>query len=116
MKYDRKTEQVQGKAVSQEIATRLEDYLSSLLISLSELVDKRLVKTFLGLVGVIISFRGYRHGLLLSELGGYLMPPGQAPAGTKRLSNLLHGKWSYNLWQEAKTRLDQLEQLKESFR
>jgi hypothetical protein len=47
-----------------------------------------------------------------------LLPPGHAPAGTKRLSNLLHGKWSYKiieqfLWSQAKGRLEQLESLKE---
>jgi hypothetical protein len=34
-------------------------------------------------------------GLLLSELGGYLLGPDQAPAGTKRISNLVHAAdWS----------------------
>lgn len=109
---------MQAKALSQDIATRLEAYLAPLLSSLHAVLDKRLVRTFVRLIEVIISFRGYRQGLLLSELGGYLKPPGQAPAGTKRLSNLLHGAWSYKLietflWQGAKTRLAQLEHLKE---
>ena len=118
MKYGAKPERTQGRAVSENVATRLEEYLAPLLASLNSLLDKRLVKTFLGLIAVIISFRGYRHGLLLSELGGYLLPPGQAPAGTKRLSNLLHGRWSYRLieqfvWKQAKVRLEQLEAVKE---
>jgi hypothetical protein len=118
MKYGAKPERTQGRAISENVATRLEEYLAPLLASLNSMLDKRLVKTFLGLLAVIISFRGYRHGLLLSELGGYLLPPGQAPAGTKRLSNLLHGKWSYRLieqfvWKQAKVRLEQLEAVKE---
>jgi hypothetical protein len=118
MNYDEKKEKVQAKALSQEIAKRLEAYLAPLVVNLTGLLDKRLVRTFVGLIEVIISFRGYRHGLLLSELGGYLMPPGQAPAGTKRLSNLLHGLWSYKLieqflWQGAKARVAQLEVAKE---
>src|SRR5260370_8635281 len=53
---------------------------------------------------------GYRDGvggLVLSELGGYLLSPDKAPAGTKRLSNLLHSpKWTAQLvedelWQRA---------------
>lgn len=118
MKYDAKEAQGQGRALSQDITTRIEAYVSPLLSHLTTLLDKRLVRTFLGLITVIISFRGYRHGLLLSELGGYLLPPGHAPAGTKRLSNLVHGKWSYKvieqfLWNQAKARLEDLEALKE---
>lgn len=54
------------------------------------------MRTFLRLIEVIIGFRGYSQGLLLSELGGYLLNPSQAP-GTKRISHLLQGKWSYKL-------------------
>jgi hypothetical protein len=33
--------------------------------------------------------------LILTELGGYLLSPDQAPAGTKRISNLIHAAdWS----------------------
>jgi hypothetical protein len=118
MQYDVKRGKVQAKALSQEVAKRLEDYLAPLVTRMNALLDKRLVRTFVALIEVIISFRGYRHGLLLSELGGYLMPPGQAPAGTKRLSNLLHGQWSYKLvetflWQGASARLKQLESAKD---
>lgn len=79
MKYGAKPERTQGRAVSENVATRLEEYLAPLLASLNSLLDKRLVKTFLGLIAVIISFRGYRHGLLLSELGGYLLPQDRPP-------------------------------------
>jgi hypothetical protein len=52
-------------------------------------------------------------GLLLSELGAYLLSPAQAPAGTKRLSNLLRSShWSAQdvaqyLWQEATAQVAQ---------
>jgi hypothetical protein len=46
-------------------------------------------------------------GFLLSELGGYLLGLDQAPAGTKRISNLLRSRhWEHkvidrHLWQLA---------------
>jgi hypothetical protein len=50
------------------------------------------------LVMVIIFHRHRNQGLLLSELGGHLMPPSQAPAGTKRLSRLLLSeRWSWQV-------------------
>lgn len=64
-------------------------FLKPLLVELNGRVDRRLVRTFLGLVMVIITHLHRNQGLLLSKLGGYLMPPAQAPAGTKRLSRLL---------------------------
>src|SRR6266852_4408841 len=62
-------------------------------------------------VAVILTFRDRVNGLLLSELGGYLDTPDKAPAGTKRLSHLLHcAKWSAELirqylWQRATERV-----------
>jgi hypothetical protein len=47
------------------------------------------VTTFVGLLDCIIRIRHQKHGLLLSELGAYLLSPEQAPAGTKRTGNLL---------------------------
>jgi hypothetical protein len=73
------------------------------------------VRTFLATVETILSFRNRAHGLLLSELGAYLLGPHQAPAGTKRLSNLLRSpKWSadligHYLWRQAKHRHEQLQ-------
>jgi hypothetical protein len=55
------------------------------------------------------------QGLLLSELGAYLLAPDKAPAGTKRLSNLLRSqRWcpdiiSHFLWRQAKARQQQLQ-------
>jgi hypothetical protein len=47
---------------------------------------------------IILMFRERRMGLLLSELGGYLCGFSKAPAGTKRISNLLRSKkWSADI-------------------
>jgi hypothetical protein len=68
------------------------------------------VRTLWQTVEAMIRFRNRAHGLLLSELGGYLLSPEHAPAGTKRLSNLLRcNKWTSDaiddfLWQQAKER------------
>src|SRR5579884_4286720 len=72
-----------------EVAQGLAEQLVQFLYPLSVLLDKRLERTFLQLVQVIITSRDRANGLLLSELGSYLLSPGQAAAGTKRLSNLL---------------------------
>ncbi|WP_247237258.1 hypothetical protein [Telluribacter sp. SYSU D00476] len=65
---------------------------------LDELVDRRLVSTFVALLGCILRHRHNSLGLLLSELGGKLLGEVHAPAGTKRISNLLRSKkWSHQL-------------------
>ena len=52
---------------------------------------------------------------MLSELGGYLLSPDKAPAGTKRISHWLRSsKWGYQLieqflWQRAAEKIDELE-------
>jgi hypothetical protein len=52
------------------------------------------VGTFSGLCQSIIRLRSRSTGLLLSELGGFLLSFDKAPAGTKRISNLLRSpKW-----------------------
>lgn len=75
---------------------RLDAFLAPLLKQLDELLDKRLVTTFSGLCKSIIRLRSRSTGLLLSELGGYLLSPDKAPAGTKRISNLLRSP----LWED----------------
>lgn len=100
---------------SAALAERLSLFLAPLLSGLDARMDKRLVRTFVRLVQVIISFRHATQGLLLSELGGYLLSPAQAPAGTKRISNLLRSKrWTYGLierflWRRAQVFVSQLE-------
>ena len=58
-------------------------------------IDSRLVRTFFDLFMTILMFRNRSMGLLLSELGGYICGFAKAPAGTKRISNLLRSnKWT----------------------
>jgi hypothetical protein len=67
-------------------------------LQLDELLDKRMVETLSGLCQSIIRLRGRSTGLLLSELGGYLLSFDKAPAGTKRISNLLRSpRWEDNV-------------------
>ncbi len=67
---------------------RLAQFLRPVLARLAQHLDIRLVQTALDLVQVILTHRHRAMGLLLSELGGELLGPDQAPAGTKRISNL----------------------------
>lgn len=82
-------------------------YLKPVLTRLNKQMDRRLVKTFLGLVIVLLMHRHRNQGMVLSELGGYLLSLHQAPAGTNRISNLLRSeKWSAEeiseyLWETA---------------
>ena len=100
---------------SQKIGDQLAAFVSPLLVELDRKLDKRLVRTFLGALQAIITFRHSTNGLLLSELGGYLLSPAQAPAGTKRLSNLLRSKkWTNQiienyLWEQATEQIRELE-------
>lgn len=90
------------------------EFLYGLLAGLDSCLDRRLVETFLALVLVIIMHRNRPQGLVLSELGSYLKPVWQAPAGTKRISNLLRSKrWSAEfietyLWIQADQRVEEL--------
>jgi len=102
--------------MAQGMGAQLAHFLLPLLVQLDGLLDKRLVRTFLQTIEVIITFRDRAHGLLLWELGAYLETPDKAPAGTKRLSNLLHstkwGAWiiAQFLWQRATQQLEQWRQ------
>lgn len=88
-------------------------FVRSLLQELHDQMDRRLVHTFLDLLLVMVIHRHRNHGLLLSELGGVLLGAEHAPAGTKRISNLLHSPaWSAKivadyLWQQADQAIDQ---------
>jgi len=101
--------------VADAVHERLVNFLTPLLGPLDTRLDRRLVRTFVGTVEAIVRFRNRPHGLLLSELGAYLLDPAHAPAGTKRLSNLLRSaKWSSQLierflWQQATRHLEELE-------
>lgn len=97
-----------------QLYRHLIDFLAPLLHTLDRHLDRRLVLTFLASLVAIVQWRNRPHGLLLSELGAYLLSPEQAPAGTKRLSNLLRSRhWSADLiadwlWQQADTRVQTL--------
>jgi hypothetical protein len=99
-----------AKRLSQQLAT----FLAPVLRTLDHQLDRRLVSTFFATLIAIVQWRNRAHGLLLSELGAYLLTPEQAPAGTKRLSNLLRSpRWSASLiadwlWQQADTRVQML--------
>lgn len=103
------------ETVAQQVGLQLATYLFPLLVVLDALLDKRLVRTFLKSIQVIITFRDRMHGLVLSEMGGYLLSPEYERAGTKRLANLLHSpKWSGRviddfLWSSALTALEHQE-------
>jgi hypothetical protein len=94
-------------ALSTRLGARLSEFVDDLATELDRLLDKRLVRTFLGLLVTIIRLRNRPHGLLLSELGGVLLSAAQAAAGTKRISNLLRSqKWQHRiierfLWKRA---------------
>ena len=101
--------------LSERVRQLLGAFLAPLLVELDYRLDARLVRTFAAAVEAILVFRNRAMGLLLSELGSFLLSPAQAPAGTKRLSNLLRSeRWSDNLlhrflWQRAKARMEELE-------
>jgi hypothetical protein len=103
--------------IAQGLTAQLAHFLFPLLGELDWLLDKRLVRTFFHTITVILTFRDRANGLLLSELGGYLASAAHAPAGTKRLSNLLHSaKWRASLltdflWQRASQQLEQWQQV-----
>jgi hypothetical protein len=83
-----------GLAIGSFFTSQLQTFLSPLLVFLDQLLDRRLVNTFAGLCTSIIRLRNHSTGLYLSELGSYLLSGAQAPAGTKRISNLLRSaKW-----------------------
>src|SRR5438045_9689124 len=74
--------------IAQGVGEALARFLFPLLVERDTLLDKRLVRTFLATIQVIITFRDRSNGLLLSELGAYLETPDRAPPGTKRPNRL----------------------------
>src|SRR4051794_21481900 len=78
------------------VRQRFAGFIAPLVRELDFWMDRRLVRTLAGAVEAILVFGNRAQGLLLSELGGYLLSPEHAPAGTKRLSNLLRSKnWTH---------------------
>jgi Transposase DDE domain len=106
----------EGADIAQGVGIELATFLFPLLVVLDRVLDKRLVRTFLCSIQLIITFRDRVHGLLLSEMGGLLLSREHERAGTKRLANLLHSpRWSgwiieQFLWQMATGFVKHLEQ------
>lgn len=76
--------------LSATVAARCQGFLAPLLTALDAHLDQRLVRTAARTVPAILRHRNRPSALLLSELGAVLAGPTHAPAGTKRLANLLH--------------------------
>src|SRR6266540_1892361 len=105
-------------AEKQEKSKMLEEKLVKMLwpvlVELDQKMDRRLVMTFLGVLMAILRHRHRNQGLVLSELGGYLLEPEHCQAGTKRISTLLHSdKWEADLledylWQQATRRVEEI--------
>lgn len=88
----------QSSRLGQFYISKIEHYLSEWLKVLDSHIDKRLVRTFSDVFISIIRFRNRSFGLVLSELGSFVAHATQAPAGTKRISNLLRcKKWTHKL-------------------
>jgi hypothetical protein len=99
---------------SLELETRCWVFLRPLLEDLHKRVDRRLVKTLLDLVLVILMHRNRNSGLLLSELGDHLLGGEHGPAGVKRIASLVHSvKWGSQLilkylWKQAHQKVQEL--------
>jgi hypothetical protein len=99
LKDKRKAAEKQEK--SKQLERQLVDMLWPILVRLQEKLDRRLVNTFLGLVMAIVMHRHRNNGLLLSELGSYLLGAEASRAGTKRISRLVHSeRWEAELLEE----------------
>ena len=100
----------------QEIENRCWGFLRPLLAELHTKVDRRLVKTLLDLVLVILMHRNRSSGLLLSELGDQLLGGDRGPAGVKRIASLVHSvRWKSSLivnylWKRAEEKVQELRQ------
>lgn len=103
-----------------ELENRCWEFLKPFLEELHQVLDRRLVKTFLDLVLVILMHRHRNHGLLLSELGDYLLGGERGPAGVKRIASLVHSMkwesvWILNyLWKRANEKVQELVGQKEA--
>jgi hypothetical protein len=114
-KNKRKGPKQQGSQGASEILThRCYLFVSPLLSQLNQVLDRRLVQTFFDLLLVILIHRHRNQGLLLSELGGHLLGADRAPAGTKRIANLIHStRWQTKLiedylWEQAAQKVQDL--------
>lgn len=108
------TSKAEKKQASCEMETRCWRFLRPLLAELQKQLDRRLVKTVLDLVLVIVMHRHRNNGLLLSELGERLLGSARGPAGVKRIASVLHSsRWQSQiilkyLWKQAHTKVQEL--------
>ena len=111
---NKSTSKREKKQDSRILENRCWEYLKPFLVELHQQVDRRLVKTLLDLVLVILMHRNRNQGLLLSELGDQLMGGERGPAGVKRIANLVHSKrWESGmilqyLWRQAHEKVCEL--------
>lgn len=83
-----------GEELASCLAQRCFCFLQPLLGQLDRHLDRRLVRTLADAVTALVRHRNRPLALLLSELGAVLAGPEHAPAGTKRLANLIHSdRW-----------------------
>jgi hypothetical protein len=107
-------EKQESWAKSQEVGELCVRFLTPLLHRLNAKLDVRLVNTLLDLVIVILIHRHRQQTLIMSELGGELLGEVHAPAGSKRIANLLHSlHWQSaqieeELWQQGDAKVEQL--------
>jgi hypothetical protein len=80
----------QSKAIANTLTVKCFTFLKPLLKELDKTLDLCLVRTLANTITAIVRHRQRATALLLSELGAYLTDPEHAPAGTKRLANLIH--------------------------
>lgn len=105
----------EAQARSRVLSDLVYAFLKPWLVELDRRLDRRLVQTALGSILALILNRNRSHGLVLSELGGYLLAVQNAVAGTKRLGRLLHAPgWSAEsidtfLDRQAQAKLERLE-------
>ena len=105
----------EGAVLAEGLRAGLTQFLAPLVEVLDRRMDRRLVRTVEDTIEALVCWRNRAHGLLLSELGAYILSPQQAPAGTKRLSNLLRSShWGIRhverfLWARADAGLQQIE-------
>lgn len=97
-----------------ELENRCGEFLKPFLEELDQVLDRRLVKTFLDLVLVILMHRHQNNGLLLRELGDSLLGGERGLAGVKRIASLVHSVkwesvwiWNY-LWKRANEKVQEL--------
>ncbi len=107
--------QAEKQAKSVQVQEKFRQFLGFLLGDLNRQIDRRLACTFLGTLLAILCHRHRHNGLLLSELGAFLLGAERGRAGTRRLSNLLHSqKWQAELigeflWQQGTVRVAELQ-------